>query len=97
MQSRYTYRGKKSPRPDPNMPPQRGAVREVPMQNSFQFGMRYAKLPAADRRHTYNGGVVRRIAKRVAADHSGCSHDDKTFVARRRNVQDSSRCSSQST
>jgi hypothetical protein len=37
---------------------ERGAVREVSMQNLVELGMRDAKLPAADRHHTSNRGVV---------------------------------------
>jgi hypothetical protein len=42
---------------------ERTTVREVSMQDLVQLGMRYAQLPAADRRHTFNGvatiGVMR--------------------------------------
>src|SRR4029077_3195981 len=58
---------------------ERGAIGEVSMQNLVQLGMRYAKFPAADRRHTSNVGVVQRIAKRVSADHSRRTNDYKTF------------------
>jgi hypothetical protein len=74
-----------------------GAIREVSMDNFFQLGVREAKSPAADRRHTSNGGVVQRIAKGVAADHPRRADDYKTFLGRRRSVHDSSRWSSQST
>jgi hypothetical protein len=67
------------------------------MQDLVQLGMRDGKLPAADRRHTPNAGVVQGIAKGVAADHSRRADDHKTFLARRRKVHGSSRCSSQST
>jgi hypothetical protein len=67
------------------------------MQNLCQLGVREAKLPAADSRHTSNGGVVERVAKGVSADHSRRADDYKTFLARRRNVYDSVRSSSQST
>src|SRR6185437_2901921 len=60
---------------------ERGAVSEVSMQHLVQLGMRYAKLPAADRRHTSNIGVVKRIAEGVSADHSRRTHDDQTFLA----------------
>jgi len=76
---------------------ERGAVREVRMLNLCQLWVRETELPAADRRHTSNAGVVQRIAKGVAADHSRGAHDHKTFLARYLNTHDSSRCSSQST
>jgi hypothetical protein len=67
------------------------------MHHLVQLGMGYAQLPAADRRHTFNAGVVERMEKSVSADHSRRAHDDKAFVAGRRNIHGSSRCSSQST
>ena len=76
---------------------ERGAVREVRMLNLCQLWVRETELPAADRRPMSNAGVIQRIAKGVAADHSCRAHDHKTFLARRRSVHDSSRCSSQST
>jgi NAD(P)-dependent dehydrogenase (short-subunit alcohol dehydrogenase family) len=49
--------GRRRPlRPDPRVLPDSGAVREVSMQNLCQLGVREAKLPAADSRHTSNGG-----------------------------------------
>jgi hypothetical protein len=63
-----------------------GAVREVPMQNLLQLGVRVAELPAPERRHTFNGGVLECVAKSVATDHSRRAHDDQALRARRRNV-----------
>src|ERR1700685_2278275 len=49
---------------------ERGAVREVWMQNLFQFRMRNAKAPAPNRRHTGDERVLERVTKGVSADHS---------------------------
>jgi hypothetical protein len=46
---------------------ERAAVREVSMQDLVQLGMRHAQLPAADRRHTFNG-VATIGAMRVGLD-----------------------------
>src|SRR5579863_3951349 len=74
-----------------------GAVSEVWMQNLCQLGMRYAKLPAPDRRHTFNSGMVERVAKGVAADHSRRAHHYDTVLFRRTSVHDNARSSIQST
>ena len=83
--------------PKPAAPTAALTVYELLMDNLIQLGMRDTDLSPPDGRHTSNGGMVQRIAKSVAADHSGRTHDYQTFLARRRNVHDSSRCSSQST
>ena len=49
------------------------------MQNLCQLGVRDAELPAPDRRHTSDGGVIERVAKGVSADHSGRAHDYKAL------------------
>jgi hypothetical protein len=54
------------------------------MQDLFQLGMRDAELPAPDRCHRFDGGLV----KRVATDHSGRSDDNKTHLALCRNDHD---------
>jgi hypothetical protein len=89
--SRCTYRGKKSRLREC------GAVREVSMHNLVEFGMGKPSFPATDHRHPSDGWAIQRIAKGVAADHSRRAHDYMTFLASRRNIHESSRCSSQST
>src|SRR6476659_1621957 len=62
------------------------AVGEVLMENLVQLGMRDADLSAPDGRRTSNGGVLKRISKRVSTDHSSSTHDDKVPPVSRRNV-----------
>src|SRR6266478_7492519 len=56
------------------------------MRNLCQLGMRNAELPAPDRHHTSDGGVLERVAKGVSADHSCRANDHKALLARHRNV-----------
>ena len=58
--------------------------------------MREACGLTADRGHTADGGVIERIAKRVAADHSGRADDDQSFLGLAHS-HDSGRSSTQST
>jgi hypothetical protein len=67
------------------------------MQDIFQLGVRDAELPPPDRRHSSDSGVVKRIAKGAAADHSRRADDNKTCLAWWPRVHDRARCSSQST
>jgi len=46
------------------------------MENLFQFRVREVRGLTADRGRTSDGGVIERIAKRVATNHSGRTDDD---------------------
>jgi hypothetical protein len=74
-----------------------GAVAKIRVQHLLQFGVRDAKRPPPDSRHTFDGGVFKCMAQSVPADHSGCAHENKMYPACGRNAHDNVRFSIQST
>ena len=50
------------------------------MEHLFQFRVREACGLTADRGRTFDAGVIQRIAKRVATDHSSRPDDNQLFV-----------------
>ena len=66
------------------------------MEHLVQFRMRDARGLAADRGRTSDGGVIERVAKRVATDHSSRADDDQPLLGSSRR-HDSARSSTQST
>ena len=50
------------------------------MEHLFQFRVREACGLTADRGRTFDAGVIQRIAKRVATDHSSRTDDDQPLL-----------------
>jgi hypothetical protein len=69
-----------------------GAVREVSMDNLFQFRMRNAEFSAPDGRHALDGWMIECVLKGVSAHHSSRAHDYKLCLAISRNIHSRLRC-----
>ena len=59
-----------------------GAVREVPMRNLLELGVRDAQRPAADSGHSRDSGMIESVTEGVSADHSGRADNYKTPFSR---------------